>query len=531
MKKIYLVALLSLLIAVLAACSGGDKNSTDNNDSSNATSSEPKKGGSLTVAVTGDPNVLNPLYTGDRVSLTIQQALFAPLFYTDGGEVEPALAESLTPSEDNLTYTLKLKEGLTWHDGETLNADDIVFTMSSLLDEGQNSSIRGSFVYDGKPVQVTKVDETTVEFKLPVIAPAFESALQSLFPIPEHVFAGEADLQKSTKNSAPIGSGPFKFVEYKPSQYMKLERFDGYFAGAAYLDNVVFQIVKDENAAGLALQNGEINLKAIQPTEVEQVKSTSNVELVTYPEYRLVYMALNHNIEALQNKKFRQALALTLDRNDMIQAAFGSDEYAEPAYSIFTKDVEYLAADLEQNAQDVKKAKQLLEESGIDPSKLKLNMYFASNNKALEGIALYTQQQFKEIGVDLVLDAGDSSTIFTAAEDREGTDYAFLLNGYIMGSEADSYKLLFMSNAAYNYANYKNATLDPLWEKGAVTPNGPERGAIYAEIQEALAEDVAVYPISYNYNVIALDKRYGGLEEAKPIPVTMVRDLSKIYLK
>lgn len=530
MRKIYLIAILSVLIAVLAACSGDDKNKTDNGDSGN-TSGEQKQGGSLTVAVTGDPSVLNPLYTGDRVSLTIQQALFAPLFYTDGGEVEPALAESLTSSEDNLTYTLKLKEGLTWHDGEALNADDIVFTMNSLLDEGQNSSIRGSFVYEGKPVQVSKVDETTVEFALPVIAPAFETALQGLFPIPEHIFAGEADLQKSTKNNTPIGSGPFKFVEYKPSQYMKLERFDGYFAGKAHLDQVVFQIVKDENAAGLALQNGEIHLKTIQPAEVEQVKLTSNVELVTYPEYRLVYMAFNHNIEALQNKKFRQALALTLDREEMIQAAFGSNEFAEPAYSIFTKDVEYLETDLEQHAQDLKKAKQLLEESGIDPSKLKLNMYFASNNKAMEGIALYTQQQFKEIGVDLVLDAGDSSTIFTAAENREGTDYAFLLNGYIMGSEADSYKLLYTSNAAYNYANYKNASLDPLWEKAAVTPNGPERGAIYTDIQKSLAEDIAIYPISYNYNVIALDKRYGGLDEAKPIPVTMVRDLSKIYLK
>lgn len=526
MKKIYSLLLLTLVMTVLAACSSGDS-STDKN----STGGEPQQGGSLTVAVAGDPNVLNPLYTGDRVSLTIQQALFTPLFYTEGSEIEPALAESLTASDDNLTYTLKLKEGLTWHDGEKLNADDIVFTLNSILDETQNSSIRGSFVYNNEPVVVSKEDELTVKFELPTIAPAFETSLQGLFPIAEHIFSGEADLQKSDKNNAPVGNGPFKFVEYKAGQYMKLERFDGFFSGDPYLDNVVFQIVKDENTAALALQNGEIHLKTIQPAEVEQVKVKSNVELVTYPENRLVYMALNHNIEALQNLKFRQALAATLDRTEMIQSAFGSTEFAEPAYSIFTKNVEFLTADLEKNEQDLEMAQALLKESGIDPSTLNLNIYFASNNKAMEGIALYTQQQFKKIGVDLKLDGGDSTMIFTAAEDRKGTDYAFLLNGYIMGGEADGYKLLFQTNAPYNYANYKNSKLDPLWDAAAVTADASERGALYAEIQQGLASDVAVYPISYNFNVVALDKRYGGIEDAKPIPVTMVRDLSKIYLK
>lgn len=531
MKKFYSIFILSLLVFVLAACSGDDKADTTTEKDETATAGEPAKGGSLTVAVAADPNVLNPLYTGDRVSLTIQQAVFAPLFYVEGTEVEPALAESLTASEDNLTYTLKLKEGLTWHDGEALNADDIVFTMNSILDETQNSSIRGSFVYNDVPVQVTKVDDTTVEFKLPSIAPAFESSIQSLFPIAEHVFAGEADLQKSEKNNAPVGSGPFKFAEYKAGQYYKVDRFDNFFAGAAHLDSVVFQIVKDENTSSLALQNGEIHLKAIAPADVETVKQTSNVDMVTYPEDRLVYMALNHNIEALQNKEFRQALALTLDRNEMIQAAFGSDEYAEPAYSVFTKNVPFLTEDLEKNEQDLDKANELLAASGIDLANVKLNMYFVSNNKAMEGIALYVQQQFKKIGVDLKLDAGDSNMIFTAAEDRTSTDYAFLLNGYIMGGEADNYKTLFMSDAPYNYANYKNADLDVLWNQAAVTADSDERAALYAQIQQGMAEDVAVYPISYNYNVVALDKRYGGLEDAKPIPVTMVRDLSKIYLK
>lgn len=111
---------------------------------------EPKDGGNLIIGVASDPVVLNPNYAGDRVSLTIDQALYAPLFQVNNGEKTFYLADSLTPSADNLTYTLKLKSGLTWHDGEKLTADDVVFTIDSILDEAQNSFLRASFVIGDK---------------------------------------------------------------------------------------------------------------------------------------------------------------------------------------------------------------------------------------------------------------------------------------------------------------------------------------------------------------------------------------------
>lgn len=180
-KGISGVVILVLLTLMISACSNGNNAASTNAGASQTpaetqqpAASEPKDGGSLIIGVASDPVVLNPNYAGDRVSLTIDQALYAPLFQVNNGEKTFYLAESLTPSEDNLTYTLKLKDGLTWHDGEKLTADDIVFTIDSILDEKQNSFLRANFLIGDQAIKAVKVDDLTVDFQLPQVSPAFE---------------------------------------------------------------------------------------------------------------------------------------------------------------------------------------------------------------------------------------------------------------------------------------------------------------------------------------------------------------------
>lgn len=157
---------------------------------------------------------------------------------------------------------------------------------------------------NGKPVQASKVDDTTVDFKLPQPAPAFEAALVQVSPIPKHIFENEADIEKSTKNNSPVGSGPFKFKEYKTGEYVTLERFDNYVGGKPHLDSVTYRIVKDSNAANLALQNGEINVNYLDPQNVETIKATDKFDIFPYSEGRLAYLMFNENSDTKQlNKK------------------------------------------------------------------------------------------------------------------------------------------------------------------------------------------------------------------------------------
>ncbi|KWX87894.1 peptide ABC transporter substrate-binding protein, partial [Paenibacillus riograndensis] len=285
-----------LLPYLLSACSGGDNaaspeaSGTPAESQQPAASEGPKDVGSLIIGVAADPVVLNPNYAGDRVSLTIDQALYAPLFQVNNGKKTFYLADSLTPSADNLTYTLKLKSGLTWHDGEKLTADDVVFTIEKILDEKQNSFLRANFLINDKPITATKVDDLTVEFKLPQVSPAFEATLVQVTPIPKHIFENEADIEKSTKNAAPVGSGPFKFKEYKAGEYLTLERFDNYVGGKPHLDSVNYRTAKDTNAANLALPNDEVNVKYLNTKDLSTIHATNNFDIMHYSEGRLYYM-------------------------------------------------------------------------------------------------------------------------------------------------------------------------------------------------------------------------------------------------
>lgn len=525
--------LVSALFASIALALAGCDNAKSETAAAPAPAQEAAKdGGNLIVGVTtGDPLALNPLYASDRTTLTIMQALYAPLYSYNGDKIEWGLAESLTPSADNLSYILKLKPNLKWQDGQPITASDVVFTFTKLLDEKQHSFFRSMFVYGDKPIQVSKVDDLTVKFTLPQVSAAFVGTLVQIYPIPQHVFAGETgDLEKSTKNDSPVGSGPFKFKEYRAGQYYALSRFDDYWNGKPKLDAVTYRFAKDSNSANLALQNGEMNLKMVDPQDVSRLKTSGKFDFVIYPEGRLAYMTFNQNIDAMKNKALRQAIAYAINKDELVQVAFTSLDYAQPAASILTPDTLYQTNDVQAYKYDVEKAKALLKESG-EPAGLKLRLAYINSNKTQESMGLYIQQQLKNIGINVELLPLDANAMSQRSLDMKNTAYELSLGGYIMGAEPDGYKSLYMSNEAYNYAHYKNPALDALWNQGATETDKSKRAEIYKQVQQTVANDMAWYPIAYTNAVVAVDKRFGGTKEAEPKPVYMFQDLSKIYQK
>lgn len=517
MKKFFIGTLIVAFAVVLAACGSTTKETI--------TKESAKKDGSIIIGVAGEPSVLNPNYASDRVTLTMQQALYAPLFWEIDGK--PALADSLAVSDDSLEYTVKLKDKLTWHDGKPLTADDVVFTVESTLDEKQHSPNRSKFVFDGKPLTVEALNQTTVKFTLPTVAPAFTETLNTFYPIPEHIFAGVDNIEKSDKNKKPVGSGAFAFVEYKTGEYVSLKRFDNYFDGKAKLAKLTFRITKDQNAANLALQNGEINLKAIQPADRDSIELASDVEIITYPENRLSYIAFNQNQTALKSKELRQALSYALDRKSLINSAYGSADYAKPASSFLTENTKYFTDKVETYDNDIKKARALVAQSGYEEG-TKLTVYYSKNSKSQESMALYIQEQYKKIGVTLELKPTDPNALSTITLDRDNKDYSLALNGYIMGNDPDAYTSLFLSDSPYNYSNNHDKTLDELFTKGAVTSDDKARQAIYEDVQSNIANNAVIYPISYDNAVLALDKSFKGVEAATPQPVSMFKDFSKL---
>lgn len=519
--KRFIAAIMAASLVILAGCSSKPT-------SEQSAAGTKKTGGTFIMAVGSDPMVLNPMYGNDRTTMTINNSLFAPLFIQDGDKLRYYLAESFTPSSNFLTYTLKLKKNLKWDDGQAITADDMIFTMDKIMDEKQNSFLRDGFMINNKAVQYKKVDDLTIEYKLPELTMAFTAALAQVSPIPKHVFAGEADIEKSSKNENPIGSGPFKFKEAKKGETVTLVRNDNYFDGKANFDSVVYRVLPDANASNTALQNGEISVKYVDPKDVDKFKNDAKLNVVTYNEGMLNSMILNENNDNLKKLEVRQAIAYAINKNDIIKAAYIASDYAQAANSVLTPDALYFTNDVNKYEQNAAKAKELLTKAGVSGLKLKLG--YINGSKTQEPTALVVQQNLKDAGIDVTLVPMEKGAFYKKLMDpKNNKDFDLALNGYVMGSEPDSYKPLFLAGNGNNFGNYKNSAIDELWNKGAIETDSAKRAAIYKDIQSKLADDVALYPIAYPKSIIAIDKKIGGVKEAEPTPIFMFRDLSKLY--
>lgn len=527
MRKKILAMLLSVMLVSVFALTGCGSGSSGK-QAQNAKSGS--KSDTFIYGIDGDPgNAVNVITTGDRYGLMEIKTVYSPLYMYNGKDnVVYFLAESMTPSSDNLTYTAKLRKNVKWHDGQPFTADDVVFTYEQMLKESNGGWARSQLIFDGKPVKVEKVDEYTVKFTLPTVSMGAMELLGNIFIMPKHIYENETNFENSAKNAAPIGTGPYKFKEYKAGEYIKFEKNDDYFLGAPKIANVIFRIIGDANTAQLALQNGEINALAVSPTDVSKLSSNSNISIKPYDEGRVAYMAFYMKSKNAQNKNLRQAIAYALNRNEIINASFVSDKYAAPAYSFLPRKATYYTENLEKHDFNLDKAKELLAKANAGNVKLKLA--YTANNKPQEAQATVIQQDLKAAGISIEIAAIDPTALYKNLQEGKA-DFDMYLGGYIMGIDPDTFNSLFVSNNPSNYMHYSNPDVDKLFEEGRVEQDPAKRQAIYENVQKLIVEDAAFYPITESKRVLAIDSNIGGIEEASLVPVYTFEDMSKLYFK
>lgn len=484
------------------------------------------EGGNISIAVTADPQTMNPLYVIDQTSFTVMQAIYCPFFEIVGGEMyyENGLCESVTANEDASEFTLVLKEGLKWHDGETLDADDVVFTMEVLVDETQNVPYASYGFVDGTAVVAEKVDDLTVKLTLPTSSAGFLGGLSQVYCIPQHVYEGIENIGDCEQNNTPVGNGPFVYEEYKSGEYYKVSKFEDYF-GEVNLDSITFKIVKDSSSANAALASGDLDARLISADDYATVSEYENININSYNSGRVNAMFLSQHNEALKDVRVRQAIAYALNKAELCQFAYISEDYAQPAYSLFTPDTLYYKEPENVMDNDVDKAKELLAEAGAE--NITLNLMYTSTDKIMESEALYIQSMLANVGITINLLPTDESTYKNKTKDPECTDYDLTLSFYTLGEEPSLYADIFYSTSITNYSRINDAELDALWDEGAKTADDTKRGEIYAQIQESINENMYFYPIAYSNGFFAVDKEFGGFDDC--LLKTIYYDYSKIY--
>jgi peptide/nickel transport system substrate-binding protein len=484
---------------------------------------------SLIYGIDGDPgNSVNVITTGDRYGLMEIKLLYSPLYMYNADKIVYFLAESMTASKDNLTYTAKLRKTVKWSDGKPFTADDVVFTYNEMLKESNAGWAYSQLIFEGKPVKVEKIDEYTVKFVLPTVGASAIELLGNIFIMPKHIYAGETNIENSTKNATPVGTGPYKFQEYKSGQYVKFISNENYFLGAPKIKNVVLRQVQDANTAQLALQNGEINALAVDPKDISKLDTKNKLSIVPYDEGRVGYMAFNLPSKTVKNKDVRKAILYALNRNQMITASYLSDKYAKPVYSFLPNESKYSSKDVEKYDTSEAKSKELLSKAGV--SNLKLKLAYISNNVPQQKQAIIIQENLKAVGVTVELLGMDSTAMYENLKKHDGK-FDMYLGGYIMGIDPDTFNSLFITDSSSNYMGYSNAEIDKLFSQGRTETDIAKRKEIYNKIQKSLQDDAVFYPIVENKRILAIDSSVSGIEDAGLVPVYTFEDMSKLYFK
>ena len=544
MRKKTLSALLCTVaaMAVLTGC-GGDKKETAaapaEGNTTAAVTEAAKTEAETTAAVQteagGEKNLvmpsascvanLNPLLEGYKEAAMLNP-IYDPLYVIDVNETRYYLADSYEVSEDGMQITVKLKEGLKWHDGEAITADDMIFTMDVCSDTNNGAGGTNIVILNDQLVKYEKVDDLTVKVTLPMASASYADLLGSLTLIPEHVFEGNPSVVSAGEaNMKGIGSGPYKVTEFKQDEYLLLEKYEDYYMGVPSIDKVTFRIISDLSAQEVALMNGEVNfMELANAPAVAKYEADPNFTVVKYPEGRVNYLAVNKFCETVQDPKVVEAVFAALNRDEIIAGAYG-DGMAESANSIFSNVNTFYDPSVEGYTQDVEKAKQLVKETGLDSRTLTL--YFNSERVYMKESAQIIQQQLKNVGINLEVIPLESAGFFEKVFGTDG-DYEFYLNGY--GAVGDPDQVVAgMYDGTWGVNLAVSDEVSQLWKDARTVYTPEERAAIYKQIQIQTRDELTCYPIAYPNYVFVTTSNIKGADTIKRTPV--FEDYTKLTME
>jgi ABC-type transport system substrate-binding protein len=384
-------------------------------------SAQPKRGGTVTLGVTRDMTVMNPLVDTGSTQKRIRDLMFEPLLGIDlKGNLQPALAQSWEVSKDGKLYTVGLRRGVKFHNGQEMTADDVKFAIDYSMNP--KNGARG-FAELEVVDRVEAPDKYTVNIHVKRSSPGFIYALAEIetFSVIPKESIGEG-IRKPAK--FPPGTGPFKFVEWQPQQRIVFERFDDYWGHKALVDRVILRIIGDTTVSFTALRAGDIDMTERAPYEWIKEIRAGKLKDIGFAESRYsAGRAIEFNVAdpPFNNKKLRLAVAHAIDRKEILQAAYFG--LGEPSDQLYPKGHKWYIEGIPAPAYDLNKARALLEEAGYKGEPIEL---LGSMGGTQEVETATVQAQLKKIGMNVQIKMADRGANL---EMRRKGQYAFKLSG------------------------------------------------------------------------------------------------------
>ncbi len=517
-SKLWSVTLMLLLVlsTALAACSqgGGEQGKGEKGSGSDNQNT-------LIFGRGGDSTSLDPSRITEGESFKVTVNIFETLlnFGEDDTTIQPGLAEKWDTSEDGLTYTFTLRKGVKFHDDTDFNAEAVVKNFERWAAGDAEmfpyySSMFGGFKDDEDHVieSVTADGDHTVVIKLKrVQAPFLKNIAMSTFAIssPTAFEKGDDDYERN-----PVGTGPFKFVNWKPNQSITLEKFDKYWEkGLPKLDKVIFRSIPDNSARLNELMSGSIDLAdGINPSDGASIEGNDKLQLFERPSMNVGYLGLTVTRPPFDKKEVRQAMNYAIDKQAIVDSFFeGRANIAKnpmpPSISGYNDDVK----GYEYNPE---KAKELLKAAGLEKGfEMELwampepRPYMPDGSKIAEVI----QKNLADVGITAKIVSHEWGTYLDLV--GKGDADAFMLGWTGDNGDADNflYVLLDEDNiGSNNYTYYKNDELHKLFIEAQTEVDEEKRNEIYKKSQEIIHEDAPWVPLAHSTPLLGGAKNLTG---------------------
>ena len=448
-------------------------------------------GGTLKISVNVTPNLLNPMRHRLNSEYLLGEMLYSGLTRLGPDmSAQPDLAESWAANDDVTEWRFTLRENARFHDGRPVTAADAVASLKKVLDKETGSPGRRNL---GPIADVTAYSEREVVVKMAL--PYGDLPVALTYSTAKIVPASIINNNFDSLAQKPMGSGPFKLVSFEADRLAVLEKNPDYFIPEQpYLDRVEIHTFPDAAGSTQALLASEIDIMMeVQPLDFTRVDQAAGVTALRTPSGRFIDVVMDCSQPPFNDKRVREALALTIDRNVMIELVaegYGTPGNDSPVNSAYRY---YSGGELMQADPD--KARQLLAKAGY-PDGLKIELVCSVKPAYRETLAVVLREMARQGGFDISIKTMDHSTYL----DQVWKKGRFYVGFYNMQSTEDAiFKLLFTSDAAWNETKWNHEPFDKLVNTARVTLDPAKRAELYAEAQSIIrAEKPALIPCFFD---------------------------------
>jgi len=465
-------------------------------------------GGTLVLIAQPEPPTLaSYLSTSGPIGLVAPKIYNGLLDYDLDLNPIGELARDHQISDDGLTVTFQLEEGVLWHDGEPFTSEDVRFTIMEVLKQfhprGPSSFREVSSIDTPDPLTAVFNLERPAPYMIRALS-AYESPM-----VPKHLLEGK-DIREADLASNPVGTGPFRFVEWKKGQYIRLDRNEDYWKeGYPLLDRIVARVIPDASTRTAAMENGEVHygaFGAIPNVDVVRLREDESIGVTTDGYAMINPMALlefDTTRPPFDSEAVRQAVSLVVDRQFLIDNIwFG---YGKPATSALSSNYEplglYVATDNYPATPNVEAAVALLDEAGLaadaDGVRASAVLDLIPYGEEWRRAGEYMKQALGDVGIELELRYEDVPTwlkrVYTDYDFAINMNYFYQLPDPVIGVHRHySSDQIRQGTPFVNASRYSNPELDELLVAGSITEDEQERAGIYERVQGILAEDLPV---------------------------------------